>query len=80
MTKLFNFESALVELQTVVNVLETEQLPLEVALEKFSEGIKLSAECQKALQAAEQKVQILLQEQGKQVLADFHEPEDDGEA
>ncbi len=75
----FNFEQSLENLQAIVNSLESEQLPLEQALGKFAEGVKLSAECQKSLQAAEQKVQILLKENGQEKLADFHEASDEDE-
>lgn len=66
-----NFEKALADLQALVNALENNQLPLQTALEKFEQGIKISGECQKALQAAEQKVQILVNKYGAQQLEDF---------
>jgi len=34
-------------------------LPLDLALKKFEEGVKLTRECQKTLSMAEQKVKIL---------------------
>jgi exodeoxyribonuclease VII small subunit len=67
-----NFEASIGELEQIVAALET-QLPLEQALEKFEQGIKLSNDCQRKLQAAEQKVKILLTEQGGEVLKDFQE-------
>jgi exodeoxyribonuclease VII small subunit len=71
-----NFEKALSDLQSIVDALENNQLPLQTALEKFEQGVKLSAECQKALQDAEQKVQILLKENGQGKLENFTEEED----
>lgn len=62
-----NFEKSLADLQKVVDVMESGDLPLEKALEQFEVGVKLIRECQKSLQAAEQKVQILL----KDKLVDF---------
>lgn len=56
----YNYEKSLVELTTVVEKLETGDLSLEDALKQFELGIKLTRSCQKALQNAEQQVQILL--------------------
>ncbi|MCZ6537573.1 MAG: exodeoxyribonuclease VII small subunit, partial [Gammaproteobacteria bacterium] len=36
------------------------ELPLEETLKQFERGIELTRSCQKALQAAEQRVEILL--------------------
>ena len=68
----FNFESALAELSQLVDAMENNQLDLEDSLKKFERGIELTRLCQQALQAAEQKVQILLEKEGKPVLEDFH--------
>lgn len=63
-----NFEKSLAELQKIVDVMESGDLPLEKALAQFESGVKLIRECQQSLQAAEQKVQILL----KDKLVDFN--------
>ena len=55
----FNFEAALKKLETIVNEMEQGGLPLDLALKKFEEGVKLTRECQKTLSMAEQKVKIL---------------------
>ncbi|PCH62333.1 MAG: exodeoxyribonuclease VII small subunit [SAR86 cluster bacterium] len=55
----FNFEDALVQLEELVSDLEDGDLSLEDSLKSFEQGIKLTRECQSALQQAEQKVQIL---------------------
>ena len=57
-----NFETALKELETLVATLEEGELSLEDSLKTFEQGIKLTRTCQTALQQAEQKVQILLQD------------------
>jgi exodeoxyribonuclease VII small subunit len=46
-------------------------LPLEKAMKKFEEGIKLTRDCQAALKDAEQKVEILLKSAGGENLEDF---------
>ena len=60
-----NFEEALGELERLVNLMEEGELSLEDSMKAFEKGIKLTRECQTALQKAEQKVQILLDENGK---------------
>jgi exodeoxyribonuclease VII small subunit len=53
-------EKSLEELEALVARLESGDLPLEQALKEFEQGVKLTRQCQAALQAAEQKVEILL--------------------
>jgi exodeoxyribonuclease VII small subunit len=53
-------EKSLEELEAVVARLESGDLPLEQALKEFEQGVKLTRQCQSALQEAEQKVEILL--------------------
>ena len=54
----FDFEAALKELEGLVERMEKGELPLEESLQKFERGIELTRSCQKALQEAEQKVQV----------------------
>ena len=70
-TKKINLEKSLVDLETLVEELESGDLPLETAMKKFEEGIKLTRGCQVALKEAEQKVEILLKGAGSEELADF---------
>jgi exodeoxyribonuclease VII small subunit len=53
-------EKSLEELEALVTRLESGDLPLEQALKEFEHGVKLTRQCQTALQEAEQKVEILL--------------------
>ncbi len=62
--KLVNLEKALADLESLVDELESGDLPLEKAMKKFEEGIKLTRSCQAALRDAEQKVEILLKSAG----------------
>ena len=55
-----NLEKSLGDLEKIVAQLEDGDIPLEQALKQFEKGVKLSRDCQTALQAAEQKVQILM--------------------
>ena len=54
-----SFESALAELETLVERMENDELSLEQALKSFEQGIALTRTCQQALSEAEQKVEIL---------------------
>lgn len=56
----FVFESALAELETLVETLEQGDLSLQQSLEQFERGVKLTRECQQALKSAEQRVDMLL--------------------
>lgn len=53
------FEQTLAQLEVLVSRMEDGQLSLEEALSAFETGIKLTRECQQALQQAELKVQML---------------------
>ena len=75
-TKNINLEKALADLEDLVEELESGDLPLEKAMKKFEEGIKLTRSCQKALKDAEQKVEILLKSAGGESLEDFETDED----
>ena len=67
----FNLEKSLTELEALVEELESGDLPLEKAMKKFEDGIKLTRGCQAALKDAEQKVEILLQSAGGEELEEF---------
>ena len=63
-SKNLNLEKSLADLEKLVAELESGDLPLEKAMKKFEEGIKLTRNCQAALKDAEQKVEILLKSAG----------------
>lgn len=69
--KTINLEKSLTDLENLVEELESGDLPLEKAMKKFEEGIKLTRSCQTALRDAEQKVEILLKSAGGESLEDF---------
>ncbi len=58
-TRPMNFETAFKELESRVQKLEEENLPLEEALKVFEEGVALTRFCNQALNAAEQRLQEL---------------------
>ena len=65
--KSINLEKSLADLEALVEELESGDLPLDKAMKKFEEGIKLTRGCQAALKEAEQKVEILLKSAGGEV-------------
>jgi exodeoxyribonuclease VII small subunit len=60
-----DFEQALAELETLVERLERGDLPLDEALKLFERGVALTRHCQSSLQAAQQRVEILLKRGGE---------------
>lgn len=58
------FEQTLASLETLVSRMEDGQMSLEEALSAFETGVKLTRECQQALQEAELRVQILSRPDG----------------
>ena len=65
------FEQILQELEGLVTKLESGDLPLDEALRTFERGVHLTRDCQAALTAAQQKVQLLLQRGESVVLEEF---------
>ena len=65
------FEGTLAELEELVARMEAGNLPLDEALRAFERGVQLMRECQAALQAAQQRVQVLTQRASGATLEDF---------
>ena len=60
-----DFESALKALEEIVGKMESGDLSLEESLNSFEQGVKLSRDCQSALEKAEQRVTQLIEKNGK---------------
>ena len=73
-TDLSQFEQTLSELEQIVQQLEQGELSLDQSLQQFERGITLARHSQQLLQSAEQKVQLLMQQQQQESLLPF-EPE-----
>jgi len=70
------FEEAIKKLEGIVEKLENGDLPLEDSLAKYEEGIRLSRICQKKLEVAKKKVEILIKgKDGKLSLESFEDEE-----
>lgn len=74
--KPYPFEKSLKKLEQLVERMEDGELSLEDSLKTFEEGIKLTRECQQALSQAEQKVKLLMEENGEITEADFEDNND----
>ncbi len=74
-----DLEKSLAELETIVEQLESGELPLETSLKEFERGVRLSRECQGALKDAEQRVQVLMGDELKNFATDDPEALDDVE-
>ena len=55
-----DLEKSMAELEQIVEELESGELSLDKSLKEFEKGIKLSRDCQAALDTAEQKLQVLM--------------------
>ena len=78
--KPIDFEKALAELECLVERLERGDVPLDEALRTFERGVALTRHCQACLQAAQQKVEILLKRSGQPEVQPFEGLGDDSAA
>ena len=62
-----DLEKAMHELEQVVEQLEGGDLSLDASLKQFEKGVKLSRNCQAVLTDAEQKVQVLMKSELKDI-------------
>jgi exodeoxyribonuclease VII small subunit len=74
-----SFEEALARLVQIVEELEGGQMPLEEALQRFQEGVRLRATCMEKLERAEAKIEQVLAETAKMAEgeSEVEPPEDD---
>lgn len=73
------FERSLARLEEVVRRLENANLSLDDAMKLFEEGVELSRECQKQLEQAEGRVEMLLKKVDGKLAAEPFEPEGEAE-
>jgi len=75
-----DFEHSLARLEEIVRKLESASLSLDEAMKLFEEGVQLSRDCQKHLEQAEGKVEILLKKAGGEMVAEPFNPEAEEES
>jgi len=73
-TAAVDFEKSLARLEEVVKRLEQPNLPLTDAMKLFEEGLQLAQQCQKQLQEAEGRVEILLKSADGKLAAEPFRP------
>lgn len=56
LSKDFDFEKSIKELEKIANSLENEQISLDESIALFEKGVKLSKDCLEYLEAAKQKI------------------------
>lgn len=56
-----SFEADLEKLEEIVHALEEGGLPLDEALKQFEAGMQLKRKCEKALSAAEKRIEMLIE-------------------
>ena len=66
-----SFEASLKELETIVEKMESSDLPLDESLKCLERGLLLSKNCSETLKQAEQKVRVLLKKDGDESLEPF---------
>ena len=70
------FETAMQRLESIVQAMDTDDLPLEDLIVRYEEGIKLVQVCETKLKAAEKKIEIITRKaHGKPELAEFEPAE-----
>lgn len=72
-TRTPDFETALAELEALVEKMEQGDLSLDESLKQFERGVQLTRSCQQALKDAEQKVQVLMEKDGQDSLEPFED-------
>lgn len=58
-TKLPSFENSLEKLESIVNLMEQENLPLEELLSNYEEGHELLVNCQNLIDNARQRIEVV---------------------
>ena len=61
LSKDFDFEKSIKELEKIANALENEQISLDESIALFEKGVKLSKDCSEYLEATKQKIVTLSQ-------------------
>lgn len=72
-----NFETAMEQLEHIVNQLESGDVPLEKAIDLFQEGMKLSQLCGQKLEHVEKKIEMLIEKDNTLEKQDFLSIEND---
>lgn len=69
--EIINLEKSIEELEEIVKNLEKNDISLDESLKLFERGVVLSGQCNKLLDEAEHKVNVLLKKDGEIIESDF---------
>jgi exodeoxyribonuclease VII small subunit len=69
-----SFEAGLERLEKIVQNMKEGDIALEQALKLFEEGMETSANCRKKLEAAENRIEILLKKGDETIVAEPFSP------
>ncbi len=78
-TESMKFEEAMMQLEKIVQQLETGDVPLEDSISLYKQGMELSAFCQQKLQHAEKQLITIVDETGETAAFDPAKGENTGE-
>ena len=65
------FEMAMKQLEQIVQDLETGDMPLEKAIKKFEEGIKISKYCSEKLDESEKRITLLMRDSDRKRVSEI---------
>ena len=72
-----DFESAIIRLEEITEMLESGEESLEKSIELYTEGLELAGYCGKKLNEAEKKIKLIADKAGLKVEQDFETDEDE---
>lgn len=72
-----SFETALEQLESIVQQLENGDVALEKAIELYQDGMKLAGLCNRKLEQVEKKIEIITEEDGQLKKQSFSTPADE---
>lgn len=78
--KFRDFESALNRLEEITSLLESGEKSLEESIELYTEGLEISKFCDQKLTEVQQKIKIVLEQNGELVEKAFESEEGDDHA
>ena len=68
-----DFEKQISELEKIVAEMEHGEMTLEESLQAYERGVKLTRECQAALDSAQQRIDVLTEKNGMMVEEPFNQ-------
>lgn len=73
----FKFEKAVEKLEKIVEALEGGEIPLDEALKKYEDGVKLARLCNQKLAQAEKKIEVLTRQMNGKLAAEPFNPDEE---